>query len=124
LGSRLNEKGAVASAQTLNAHGIGSVIVSTKDATKRIFNAVYIPDLKINLLSINKMIKNDHIVVFNSTDCHVYDSEDSSVSGKIIVTTLQRFISLDTSQIANLVMQTDDKKLSDIKGWGTLIVKI
>jgi len=123
LGSRLNEKGAVASAQTLNAHDIESVIVSTKDATKRIFNVVYIPDLKINLLSINKMIKNDHTVVFNSTDC-VYDSEDSSVSGKIIVTALQRFVSLDTSQIANLVMQTDDKKLSDIKGWGTLIVKI
>ncbi|KYN22029.1 hypothetical protein ALC57_05584 [Trachymyrmex cornetzi] len=32
------------------------------------------------------MVKNSHTVVFNSTGCQVYDSEDCSVSGKIIVT--------------------------------------
>lgn len=58
----------------VSAYGTGSVTVSIRNGPKNISNVVYVPDLKTNLLSVNKMIKNGY-VVFNSTRYQIYDAE-------------------------------------------------
>jgi len=76
---------AVASGQKLEAYGTGNVIVSTRNGPKNISNVVYVPGLKTNLLLVSKMIKTQHVIVFNSEDCQVYDENNSAIKGEVIV---------------------------------------
>ncbi|KMQ81893.1 retrovirus-related pol polyprotein from transposon tnt 1-94, partial [Lasius niger] len=109
---------AVASGQKLSAYGIGKVVVSTKDGPKSISNVVYVPELKtiysrLVLTTVSKMIKNDH-VVFNSTVCQVYDAEDCSIKGEVVVTASNHnsLYRLDTiSQEVNLTKHTDSEDI-------------
>lgn len=110
---------AVASGQKLSAYGIGKVIVSTKDGPKSISNVVYVPELKtiynrLVLTTVSKIIKNDHVVVFNSTGCQVYDAKDCSIKGEVVVTASNHnsLYRLDTiSQEVNLTKHTDSEDI-------------
>jgi len=52
----------VTSRHKLEAYGTGNVVVSTGNGRKSISNVIYVSDK----LSVTKMIKDQHVVVFNS----------------------------------------------------------
>jgi len=79
-----NHNIADASGQKLEAYGTENAIVSTRNDPKNISNVVYIPGFKTNLLSVSKMIKKQHIVVFNSESCQVYDKNKRSKKKRLL----------------------------------------
>lgn len=108
---------AVASGHKLKAYGTGDVLVSTRNGPKRISEVVYVPDLKTNLLSVSKMIKNNYIVIFNSEGCQVYDTEDCSIEGEVVVTASihNGLYKLDTeeleTEVGNLAKHLDGEDI-------------
>lgn len=76
----------VANNQTINSCGVGEIELETRNGTKVISDVVLVPELKANLLSVNKMIKKGHAVTFTSSGCTVYKQNGFSVDGEIVVT--------------------------------------
>jgi len=110
---------AVASGQKLETYGIENVIISTRNSPKNISNVVYVPGLKTNLLLVSTMIKTQHVIVFNSEDCQVYDENECSKREAIFpVSNHNALYRLDTQKIN---LRKDVDRFCSIKEVGNLI---
>ena len=58
--------------------GVGSVITPTVS----LFDVYYIPDLKLNLVSVSQLCESGYLVSFSSTTCCVMDPRSQKVIGK------------------------------------------
>ncbi|XP_060178023.1 uncharacterized protein LOC132607958 [Lycium barbarum] len=67
-------------AETVEAHGKGSVAFQTIQGTKFIHDVLYVPCLACNLLSVSQMMSKGYSLFFKGKHCLVFDSEDSLVA--------------------------------------------
>ena len=74
----------VANKSTLPVLSSGDIklksIVNNKDHDVVIKNAMYVPDLTTNLLSVSQLIKNGNKVIFDDKLCKIYDSQNKLVA--------------------------------------------
>src|SRR5436190_13941341 len=75
----------IANNEKIHSEGIGNIKIKTELGEKEIKDAIYVPEIKANLLSVSKMTEKGHVVIFDDKKCTVYN-EDRDV----IVTATKR----------------------------------
>ncbi|TXG70309.1 hypothetical protein EZV62_005244 [Acer yangbiense] len=63
----------------VKAAGKGKVLIQTKSGPKIIDNALYIPDLAQNLLSVAQLLKRGYSLIFEGNLCIILDSKKSEI---------------------------------------------
>ena len=63
--------------QVMVADKVGNVVLPVSSTCKAtVKNTVYVPDLKVNLLSVSQIVKKSCSVLFDSVGCKIYDSQN------------------------------------------------
>ena len=61
--------------------GKGTVDIKTRNGfVESISNVFYIPDLKVNLLSIDQVQEKGCMITFQNNECEIYDSRRGSIA--------------------------------------------
>nr|CAN72453.1 hypothetical protein VITISV_008931 [Vitis vinifera] len=66
--------------EVVQAKGKGTIAISTKRGTKIVTNALYIPDLDQNLLSVAQMLRNGYVVSFKENFCFITDVHGTKIA--------------------------------------------
>lgn len=67
--------------QIMCANKVGSITLPLSDSLNaNIENILYVPDLKVNLLSVSQIVKKNYSVVFKTTGCEIYDSQQNVIA--------------------------------------------
>ncbi|KAG8233931.1 hypothetical protein J437_LFUL005137 [Ladona fulva] len=75
----------VANDKKLMAEGIGDVAIRLSDGDydiTTISNVMYVPNLRVNLLSVSMLVSRGYVVVFDSNGCKIFHQEDVNVEGE------------------------------------------
>lgn len=67
--------------QVMFADKVGSVVLPVSESfNAEVKNTVYVPDLKVNLLSVSQIVKKGCSVLFKSTGCGIYDLHQNVIA--------------------------------------------
>lgn len=72
----------IADKSSVVSAGIGDIVVKVSSGKKTIKDALHVPSLAANLLSVGKMTSNNLTVIFTDEDCKVFQKENCSVVGE------------------------------------------
>lgn len=96
----------VANNQKVSSSGVGNASVQTQKGVKTISDVVYVPDLRVNLLSVSKIVEKGHAVVFSASGCSIYDADHFQINGEVVATAsnVNGLYQLDTAKSSEQVV--------------------
>jgi hypothetical protein len=107
----------VGDGQELQVTGIGQVELQTEKAIIKIRDVFYVPDMKINLLSIGKLTKKGASIVFEQNRCKIMkgqelvaDTVPLTQNNSLYQLKVVKSSSASTRKEANAKIDTDNKK--------------
>ena len=60
----------------VQAQGLGTIGVQTKQGMKFICDVLFVPDLDQNLLSLGQLLEHKYALNFDDYECCIYDKKD------------------------------------------------
>jgi hypothetical protein len=94
----------VANNQQISVKGVGDTNVKFGTDTVNIKNVLYVPDLRTNLLSVSQTVKKGNSVLFNSSGCKIFDSENELIATAKLVNNMYK---LDCTSDKAFSVETD-----------------
>lgn len=90
----------------VESQGKGNVMVDTKKGTRLIKDALLVPNLKENLLSIGQMMENGYSLHFERDICKIYDSKRVEI-GQVKMEKRNRSFPLSFNRGTNIAMKVE-----------------
>lgn len=112
------QKVTIANNETLDVKGQGIIKVTStvneKEIVIRLQNCLYIPDLKVNLISVNRLTQSKFKVLFDDLKCKIVDSNNRTVA---IANKIDKAYKLQWKSVLEKALYSNDNNKISSKLW-------